>query len=31
MGLSEPCAAALILGVSPSVTRGLAEDLPVEG
>ncbi len=31
MGLSEPCAATLILGVSPRVTRELAGDLPVEG
>ena len=31
VGLSEPCAATLILGVSPRVTRELAGDLPVEG
>ena len=31
VGLSDPCAAALILGVSPRTTRELAGDLPVEG
>jgi hypothetical protein len=31
MGLSDPCAAALILGLSPRVARELAGDLPVEG
>ena len=30
VGMSEPCAAALLLGVSPRVTLRVAEDLPVK-